>query len=143
MFSISPTPLDPLTLRAAVLDPTCGAIASFEGLVRNHNEGRAVTSLEYEAHPVLATKEGRRIVEEALRSFAITHAVASHRVGHLRVGELAIVVYVSAPHRRAAFDAGRFLIDSIKSRVPIWKREHFEDGSSEWLAACPGCLHHT
>jgi molybdopterin synthase catalytic subunit len=141
MFSISTAPLDLSALRAAVLDPSCGAVTSFEGLVRNHNEGREVRSLEYDAHPVLAEKEGRRIMEEAMDSFDITRAVACHRIGHLAIGDLAVAVYVSSPHRRAAFEAGRFLIDSIKARVPVWKREHFTDGTSEWLAVCPGCRH--
>ena len=141
MFSISTTPLDLAALRATILDSSCGAITSFEGLVRNHNEGRVVESLEYDAHPVLAEKEGQRIMEEAMESFDITRAVACHRVGHLAIGDLAVAVYVSSSHRRAAFEAGRFLIDAIKDRVPVWKREHFADGSSEWLAVCPGCQH--
>ncbi len=141
MFSISTTPLDLPALRATILDPSCGAITSFEGLVRNHNEGREVKSLEYDAHPTLAEKEGLRVIKEAMDSFDITRAVACHRVGHLAIGDLAVAVYVSSSHRRAAFEAGRFLIDAIKARVPVWKREHFTDGSSEWLAVCPGCQH--
>ena len=141
MFSISSTPLDLAALRAEVLDPSCGAITSFEGLVRNHNEGRTVESLEYDAHPVLAEKEGQRIMQEAFERFDITRAIASHRIGHLAIGDLAVAVYVSSSHRDAAFEAGRFLIDAIKARVPIWKREHFPDGSSEWLGPCPGCQH--
>ena len=141
MFSISSTPLDLPALRASVLDPTCGAIVSFEGLVRNHNEGKEVTSLEYDAHPTMATKEGHRVVEETLERFDITRAVACHRVGHLGIGDIAVAVYVSSSHRQDAFDACRFLIDEIKSRVPVWKREHFTDGTAEWLAVCPGCQH--
>lgn len=141
MFSIATTPLDLAALRATVLDPACGAITGFEGLVRNHNEGRVVRSLEYDAHPVLAEREGRRVMEEALDSFDITRAAACHRVGHLAIGDIAVAVYVSAPHRQAAFEACRFLINAIKTRVPVWKREHFPDGTSEWLAACPGCRH--
>ena len=139
MFSISSNPLDLPALRAKVLDPSCGAITSYEGLVRNHNEGRVVTSLEYDAHPVLADKEGQRIMLEALDSFDITRAVACHRIGHLAIGDLAVAVFVASAHRQAAFDAGRFLIDAIKARVPVWKREYFADGSSEWLGPCPGC----
>jgi molybdopterin synthase catalytic subunit len=141
MFTISPTPLDPDALRGRVLDPTCGALVSFEGLVRNHNEGRTVKSLEYDAHPILAPKEGRRVVEESLERFDITGAIAAHRIGHLAIGEIAVAIYVASSHRQEAFAACRFLIDEIKSRVPVWKREHFTDGSAEWLAVCPGCQH--
>jgi molybdopterin synthase catalytic subunit len=141
MFSISSTPLDLVALRTSVLDPTCGAIVSFEGLVRNHNEGRTVESLEYDAHPSMAAKEGQRVVEETLERFDITRAVAVHRVGHLGIGDIAVAVYVSSSHRQDAFAACRHLIDEIKSRVPVWKREHFADGTAEWLAVCPGCQH--
>ena len=141
MFSIESSPLDLAALRAQVTDPACGAVVSFEGLVRNHNEGRSVTSLEYDAHPTLALKEGRRVLEETLARFAITRAIAAHRIGHLGIGEVAVAVYVSSPHRGDAFAACRSLIDEIKARVPIWKREHFTDGTAEWLGVCPGCQH--
>ena len=141
MFTISPTPLDLAALRARVLDPTCGALVSFEGLVRNHNEGRTVQSLEYDAHPILAPKEGQRVVEESLERFDITGAIAAHRIGHLAIGEIAVAIFISSSHRQDAFAACRFLIDEIKSRVPVWKREHFTDGTAEWLAVCPGCQH--
>lgn len=141
MFTIAPSPLDLTALRTSVLNPSCGAVVGFEGLVRNHNEGQAVTSLEYSAHPTLALKEGQRILEEALQRFAITHAVAAHRIGPLEIGETAVAVYVSSSHRQEAFAACRFLIDEIKSRVPVWKREHLADGTAEWLAVCPGCQH--
>ena len=139
MFSISPTPLDTAALREKVLDPTCGGLASFEGLVRNHHQGRDVKSLDYEAHPTLAEKEGQRILLEAKDRFDITHAIASHRIGELAIGELAIVIHVTASHRAAAFDACRFLIDEIKHRVPIWKREHYTDGTTTWVEQCQGC----
>jgi molybdopterin synthase catalytic subunit len=141
MFTIDNTPIDLSALRDEVLDPRCGAIVNFEGLVRNHNEGKAVESLEYDAHPTLALKEGQRVVEEALTRFEIRRAVATHRVGHLAVGDVAVAVFVSSSHRQDAFEAARWLIDEIKSRVPIWKREHFTDGTAEWLAVCPGCQH--
>ena len=142
MFTISSSPLDLPALRDTVLDPTCGAVVKVEGLVRNHNEGRHVESLEYNSHPTLADKEGQRIIEETLAKFDIVKAVASHRVGHLAIGDAAVIVHVSSHHRAAAFDACRHLIDEIKSRVPIWKREHFSDGSPpEWLGVCDGCKH--
>ena len=139
MFSISNQALDSAALRASVLEPACGGLASFEGLVRNHHNGRPVTKLEYEAHPVLAQAEGQRILVEALEKFEVARAVAVHRTGALDIGELAIVIHVSAAHRAAAFDACRFLIDEIKSRVPIWKHEFYEDGTSAWVEQCEGC----
>jgi len=139
MFSLSDTSLDSASLRAQVLDPACGAVASFEGLVRNHHEGKSVARLDYEAHPVLAEKEGRRVLAEARDRFDISHAVVVHRTGSLAVGDLAIVIHVSAAHRVAAFEACRFLIDEIKQRVPIWKREHYSDGTVAWVEQCEGC----
>ena len=139
MFSLSDEDLDSGALRESVLDPSCGGLASFEGLVRNHHEGRSVIRLDYEAHPTLAAKEGQRIMAEALDQFDITHAVATHRTGSLAIGDLAIVIHVSAAHRAPAFEACRFLIDEIKSRVPIWKHEFYEDGTSKWVEQCHGC----
>lgn len=141
MFSLSDTPLDTAALRAQVLDPACGGLASFEGLVRNHHEGKSVTRLDYEAHPTLAEKEGSRIIAEALEKFEIAHAIAVHRTGSLAIGDLAIVIHVSAAHRAPAFDACRFLIDEIKSRTPIWKHEFYTDGTSAWVEQCEGCRH--
>ena len=139
MFSLSDQALDTAALRAAVLDPACGGLASFEGIVRDHHEGRSVARLEYECHPVLAEKEGQRILAEALEKFDIAHAVATHRTGTLAIGDLAIVIHVSAAHRAPAFAACRFLIDEIKSRVPIGKHEFYVDGSSKWVEPCEGC----
>ena len=141
MFQILDTPLDSAALRETVLDPSCGAIATFEGLVRNHNEGLTVKSLEYSCHPVLAAKEGQRIIDETLAKFDLVHATCTHRIGHLAIGDAAVIVHVSSHHRAAAFDACRYLIDEVKSRVPIWKREHFPDGKSEWVGVCEGCKH--
>jgi molybdopterin synthase catalytic subunit len=91
-----------------------------------------VSSLGYQAYVELAEREGAAIVAEALARFAITHALAVHRVGELAIGETSVWVGVSAPHRAAAFDACRYLIDEIKTRVPIWKQEHYSDGAAEW-----------
>ena len=140
MFSIENSPLDTQGLREAVLDPACGAVSSFEGLVRNHHRNRAVSRLEYEAHPLLAPAEGTRVVREALDRFDIAHAIAAHRIGILEIGEVSVAVFVSAAHRAPAFEACRYIIDTLKREVPIWKREHFADGSVEWVGACEGCM---
>lgn len=109
-----------------------GAEVAFWGRVRNHNEGRAVVRLEYTSYPELAIKEGRRILEEARTRFGVA-AWAAHRVGTLEVGDAAVVVEVASGHRGEGFEACRWIIDQIKSRVPIWKREHYREGDSEWV----------
>ncbi|MEM9237416.1 MAG: molybdenum cofactor biosynthesis protein MoaE [Verrucomicrobiota bacterium] len=135
------TPLDPAALRASVQDPAAGGFCAFEGWVRNHHQGRAVDHLEYEAYAPLAEKEGRRILDEAKEKFDITLATCAHRTGPLAISELAVVVCVSAHHRDAAFEACRYIIDEVKARVPIWKKEYFADGSSGWVR-CDHCADH-
>lgn len=132
-FRISATPIDPTALQPMLHDAQAGACATFEGWVRNHNEGRPVLSLEYEAYAPLAEKEGARIIAEAREKFALSRAICVHRVGHLKIGEMAVWVGVSAPHRGAAFDACRYIIDEAKARVPIWKKEHYADGATQWI----------
>ncbi len=137
-FSFSTEPLDPAAHRRALEDVTAGGYASFEGWVRDHNEGRRVHRLEYEAFEALAIKEGERIIAEALERFPIRRAACVHRVGDLGLGELAVWVGVSAAHRAEAFAACRYVIDEVKHRVPIWKKEHYEDGDSGWVN-CERC----
>ena len=139
MFSIQDTALDITALREEMQDSSCGALVVFEGLVRNHHEGRDVTQLRYTHHPVLAQKEGERILAETMEKFSITKAIAIHRIGLLAIGECAVVTLTSSPHRDAAFEANRFLIDSIKARVPIWKQETYATGEVEWTSPCPNC----
>lgn len=137
-FSFSKTPLDLVACREALEDPVCGGYASFEGWVRNHNEGREVEHLEYEAFETLAVREGERIVEEAVRRFGVTRAACVHRVGDLALGDVAVWVGASARHRGEAFAACRYIIDEVKHRVPIWKKEHYVDGDSGWVN-CERC----
>ena len=132
-FQLADTPFDIATLRAQLLDDRVGGYASFEGWVRDHNDGRVVHGLRYEAYPALAESEGARILEEARAGFDIIDASCVHRVGDLAIGELAVWVGVSAAHRDAAFAACRFIIDEVKSRVPIWKRERYAEGDAGWL----------
>lgn len=110
-----------------------GAVVTFAGTVRDASEGRAVTRLDYEAYSEMAESEMRRIAEEACRQWSIGSVVMLHRVGELSVGEVSVIIAVSAPHRGEAFDACEFLIDTLKQTVPIWKKEHFEDGTSSWV----------
>jgi len=132
-FSLAETPFDTATLRAELLDARVGAYASFEGWVRNHNAERNVEGLRYEAYAAMADAEGERILDEALARFDILDARCLHRTGELAIGELAVWVGVTAAHRDAAFAACRFVIDEVKSRVPIWKHERYADGDAGWL----------
>ena len=132
-FELAEARFDIEPLRAQLLHEAAGAYASFEGRVRDHNDGRPVLGLRYEAYAALAAAEGQRIVEEAAARFAITGVHCVHRTGELAIGDLAVWVGVSAAHRGAAFDACRFVIDEVKSRVAIWKHERYADGDVQWL----------
>jgi molybdopterin/thiamine biosynthesis adenylyltransferase/molybdopterin synthase catalytic subunit/rhodanese-related sulfurtransferase len=137
-FSFTRNRIDEGELRKQLLDPTAGGYSSFEGWVRNHNEGLPVRHLEYEAFEPLALKEGERIIAEAINRFGIEHAACVHRIGDLAIGEMAVWVGVSARHRAEAFLACRYIIDEVKHRVPIWKKEHYENGDSGWVN-CERC----
>ena len=132
-FALSDKPFDIATLRAELLDARVGAYASFEGWVRNHNAERNVEALRYEAYVAMAESEGERVIDDALAKFDILDARCVHRVGDLAIGELAVWVGVTAAHRDAAFAACRFIIDEVKSRVPIWKHERYAEGDAGWL----------
>jgi molybdopterin synthase catalytic subunit len=138
VFRFSRTPIDGAELRNELADPASGGYASFEGWVRNHNEGREVRRLEYEAFEELAIKEGERIVEAAIKKFGVAHALCVHRVGSLDIGEMAVWVGVSSGHRGEAFQACRYIIDEVKHRLPIWKKEHYVSGDSGWVN-CEQC----
>lgn len=133
MFKISTQPIEPADWQRPLRDPRAGACATFEGWVRNHNDGQAVQSLDYEAYAPLAEKEGERILAEARAKFSLVQAVCVHRVGTLALGDLAVWVGVTAEHRGAAFDACRYIIDEAKARVPIWKKEHYAGGAPVWI----------
>lgn len=132
-FSLSETVIDAAALTRELAQARAGACVTFEGWVRDHNDGRAVLRLGYQAYASLAQSEGERILAEARDKFAILDVRCVHRVGLLEIGEPAVWVGVSAAHRGAAFDACRYIIDEVKSRVPIWKNEHYADGESGWL----------
>jgi molybdopterin synthase catalytic subunit len=132
-FRLSETPFDVAALRAELLDARVGGYASFEGWVRDHNQGRAVTGLRYEAYVAMAEAEGERVLIEACARFDILDARCVHRTGELAIGELAVWVGVAAGHRDAAFAACRWIIDEVKSRVPIWKHERYAEGDADWL----------
>jgi molybdopterin synthase catalytic subunit len=132
-FAITDQPIEPATLQAGLRNDAAGACASFEGWVRNVNEGESVDALEYETHAAIAASEGEAVIAEARERFGILDAVCVHRVGRLAIGDCAVWVGVSAGHRGAAFDACRYIIDEIKQRLPIWKKEHYRKGETAWV----------
>lgn len=137
-FRVSATPLDPERLKAALSASAAGACVCFEGWVRNHNDGESVQALEYEAHEALAAREGQRILDEAAARFSLHTAAAEHRTGYLAIGDCAVWVGVTSSHRGEAFEACRYIIDELKARLPIWKKEHYVDGQSGWINCVTG-----
>jgi len=119
-------------VRAAVADPAAGGIALFAGAVRDSDHDRGVSGLSYSAHPS-AVDELRRVAEVVAEKHPVIGIAAVHRVGDLAIGDLAVVLAVSCPHRAEAFDACRDLIDILKASVPIWKHQRFDDGTAEWV----------
>ena len=134
LAEIREEPLSVEEVRAVVSDPGAGAIALFAGTVRDQDGGQGVVRLSYSAHPS-ATEELRRVAEKVAAEFGVLALAAVHRVGDLDIGDLAVVVAVSCPHRGEAFEACRQLIDTLKHEVPIWKHQRFADGSSEWVGS--------
>ncbi|MCC5793811.1 MAG: molybdenum cofactor biosynthesis protein MoaE [Chromatiales bacterium] len=132
-FSFSHVPLELDELRSLLADPVSGAYAQFEGWVRNHNEGQPVLRLDYQAYEALGVKEGERIIAEACERWPVRQVYCVHRLGELSIGDIAVWVGASAAHRDAAFAACRYVIDEVKDRVPIWKKEHYADGASGWI----------
>ena len=119
-------------VRSAVADPAAGGIALFAGAVRDSDHDRGVSGLSYSAHPS-AVGELRRVAEVIAEKYPVIGIAAVHRVGDLAIGDLAVVLAVSCPHRAEAFDACRDLIDILKASVPIWKHQRFDDGTAEWV----------
>ena len=126
--------------RNRLLDRSCGAYVQFDGWVRDHNEGQEVLRLEYEVYEPMAVKEGNRIIQEAIDRFGISNAHGVHRSGLMDLSDVAVVVGVSSPHRDAAFEACRYIIDQVKVRLPIWKKEYYASGEAEWVN-CRHCAH--
>ena len=140
LIAVSPDPVDPTTVVAAVSAPEAGAVVLFVGTVRDHSPGRTdVTHLEYEAYDEQVVDKIAEVVAEVRERWPVRRVAAIHRVGELGVGEISIAVAVSSPHRVDAFEAGRYLIDEVKARAPIWKKEHWP-GGAEWVRED---LHHS
>lgn len=133
MFRLSGEPVSRELLIQELHNDKAGALVVFEGWVRNHNEGKPVTSLEYQVYEALAQKEGEKILHEAMHKFNLHHILCVHRFGHLKIGEAAVWIGATATHRDDAFKASRYVIDEIKLRLPIWKKEHYVDLKPEWV----------
>lgn len=135
LAQVSSETVDVAAHAGAVGVAAAGAVVTFAGVVRDHDHGRAVTGIEYLAHP-----SAQRVVEQVAADVAAAHAVdavaVSHRVGQLGIGDCALAVAVSAAHRREAFEAASELVEQVKHRLPVWKRQVFTDGSDEWVS-CP------
>ncbi len=141
LFTLNDAPIDAAALNQLLHADAAGACAMFEGRVRNHNDGRDVERLEYEAWNKLAHREGARIIAQAVSRFGLERGFCVHRTGKLEVGDIAVWVGVSAAHRDEAFAACRYIIDRVKAEVPIWKKEHYTDGDAEWVN-CHRCAVH-
>jgi len=125
--------IDPASLMDEVSSPRYGAISLFVGTVREVNEGRSVSAIEYSAYKSMASAELERILDEAVERFGISALVVEHRVGLLALGEVSVAIAAAHPHRAPALDGTRYVIEEIKKRVPIWKKEHYSDGTREWI----------
>lgn len=128
---VSETPLDPARSAGQVGHDAAGAVVTFSGVVRNHDLGQAVDSIEYNSHP-LANEILRTLADELTGREGIHAIGVAHRVGHLQVGDIALVAVVAAEHRGQAFQATIDLVDEVKKRLPVWKKQHFSDGHTEW-----------
>jgi molybdopterin synthase catalytic subunit len=126
-------PIDVGALMARVADAACGATAVFVGTVRGENDGRAVSGIDYSAYEAMAVKEIERIVAEAVARFDAPRIAVEHRVGYLELGEASVAIAAAHPRRTPALDALRYVIEELKKRVPVWKREHYVDGTREWI----------
>ncbi|MFE5483465.1 molybdenum cofactor biosynthesis protein MoaE [Streptomyces sp. NPDC056527] len=135
LLAVRDTPLSLDEVYAAVGDPAAGGTAVFVGTVRDHDGGKAVTSLEYSAHPG-ALGELRRVAEKVLADFPVLALAAVHRTGSLAIGDVAVIAAVSSPHRAEAFAACERLVEDLKHQVPIWKHQTFAGGAREWVGAC-------
>ena len=136
LFEVTADELDPGRVAEHVRRDDAGAVALFYGVVRDHNRGRRVMHLEYDAYPEMATKVMRQIAAEVKERFGVAEIAIQHRTGRLGIGETSLLVAVSSAHRKEAFEACQALVDRFKETVPVWKKEVFEDGE-EWVEGDP------
>jgi len=134
MMTISAEPLDESALREAVLHSGAGALVMFHGVTRDNANGRGVIRLEYQAHESMALTQMAEIRDQIRKRWPTVRVAMAHRVGEVAVGQTSVIIAVSAPHREAAYRANRFAIDALKRLVPIWKKEWYSDGGTNWKA---------
>jgi molybdopterin synthase catalytic subunit len=132
--AVTDAPIDAARLLADSVSPDDGAALLFWGIVRNENEGRPVDHLEYHAYADMAERVMHQIAEEAIERFGVGDVRVLHRVGRLEIGEASVAICVAAPHRGEAYEASRYVIEELKKRVPVWKREGYTDGDTDWVA---------
>ena len=133
MIQLTHDEIDYTTLTESVRSDQAGAVVLFLGTVREMTNGRQTTTLDYDAYPEMAEAKIAELIDEAREKWPIEQVGIIHRLGHLQLGDISVAVALSCPHRRQAFEAGRFLIDELKVRVPIWKKENWADGTTEWV----------
>ncbi len=133
MIELTDQPIDTAKVLAEVQSPASGAVVLFLGTTREFTDGRQTESLDYESYGEMAAKKLAELEAEARRRWEITHCAIVHRLGHVRLAEASVAIAVSTPHRHDAFEAGKWLIDSLKEVVPIWKKENWTDGTTEWV----------
>lgn len=133
MIQLTHDPIDTHALTEAVRSPQAGAVVLFLGTVREFTAGRQTVALDYEAYAEMAVRKMEELIARARTQWPIVHAAIVHRLGRMELGDVSVAVAVSTPHRHQAFDAGRFLIDQLKIVVPIWKKENWADGTTEWV----------
>ena len=133
MIQLTREPIDTAALLASVTSPQAGAVVLFLGTVRQLTAGRRTVALDYEGYPVMAEKQLADLETQARQRWPIVQCAIVHRLGHLELAEISVAVAVSTPHRRDAFEAGQWLIDTLKQQVPIWKQENWDDGTTEWV----------
>jgi molybdopterin synthase catalytic subunit len=133
MVKLTNNVIDMSKVLASVQSPQAGAIVLFAGTTREFTDGKRTESLDYECYPDMATQELGKLEQQARERWPIVGCSIVHRLGHLQIGEASVAIAVSSPHRKAAFEAGQWIIDTLKQLVPIWKKENWEDGTCEWV----------
>lgn len=133
-FALLDSVIDERLLKSHLINHSCGALVSFEGWVRNHNNQKTVEKLTYYGYEQLALNQGKVLIQKTKELFAIEQAIAIHRIGDLKIGDMAVWIGVTSAHRASAFDACRWLLDEIKAHIPVWKQEFYPDSEPLWLS---------
>ena len=133
MIQLNYDPIDSSAVIESVQSPAAGAVVLFLGTTREFTAGRQTESLDYESYGEMAFRKLEELEQEARQRWSLTELTIVHRLGHLGIGEASVAIAVSAPHRKNAFTAGQWLIDTLKEIVPIWKKENWADGTSQWV----------